>query len=806
MKTEIETDEARILASLLGENDTVDEHAAVARLLASNPALRAWHDEVRALLPCLNQAIRDTVQGNGATPALRMDPAQRIALVEKLRRGTSPPPAANVISWQNFARQNLGFLATCTVFALACVLMSVAGVGDTFFTDKFSSNRVTTHSFEVAQREGIGGGNMTDQDYGFSVMGSTESHEDMVGGGGITVGTTNPISPFGTFGAPSAPAPAPSAPPQLNEHRVQLGNASAMPVPASASVHPRRIVPSKAMRGTGNTLKMSKEADSGPVHGDVAFKSKGHAISPRALAVTGGGTLPLSGGLVNGAEEELDEPIIGQAYRTGSGLGGGFAGSVGIGMGSSSGSRHTTPARVDNAKSSERPVIAETDATANLFSTFSLNVSDASFQLAAASIQRGERPAAGTLRTEEFINALAYADPPPAPNQPLNLTQEQARDPNAHNRNYLRLSLQTAATGRDARQPLNLTILLDTSGSMERADRQATVAAALRTLAELLQPHDRVSLIGFARTPRIVFDNLDGATAAVRLQGLPGTLPPDGGTNIELALGEALRKNNATRGAHTHNRVALLTDGAANLGDADPERLASLIEEAKRRDGITLDAYGIGYDDYNDTLLETLARKANGRYAYLNTPEEAREDFAHKLAGALQVAAQNVKVQVEFNAARVGAYRLHGYDNHRLGREDFRDNSVRAAQLTAAENGTALYSVQPKPDGTGPLGVLHVRYQDPQTFRYHEREWTIPYDPAPPALENAPAGIRLAASAALLAEKLAGNSHTADVPFQFLLKLVREANATQKLAAGTNTAARQLQSMLETLQREEPGK
>ena len=831
MKTEIETDEARILASLLGENDTADEHVAIARLLAANPALRTWHDEVRALLPHLRQAIHDTTRGNGPDPTLRMDPAQRIALVEKLRCAT-PARAANVIPWASFAWQNLGLLGACAVLTLACV----AGIVSIVSEGKHSRHRAEiiaedigdsfgAEPVEPAQGEFWGGGAGGGTASGVTNEKTVELRVETPPL--VLTGSPTPMRGWADSARAPTPPPVPAMVPHVSNQNVAIPSASSsrqtppamVPRVSNQNVSRGRFQAMGQADGIDMIRNESDEDTTRLKHGsgqlsvvhaeqgtvkkeDSDGKNGEFQISGRA----GGKSLVTTFGYRETPSKKLSPPLATSPAPQPS------ATDIGsVRSGNASSGHIALSGTLISGESSDGGVIvrpgsfsvADTDATANPFSTFSLNVSDASFRLAAAALQRGARPDAATLRTEEFVNALAYSDPPPAPGQPVNLTQEQARDPHAHNRNYIRLSLQTAATGRDASQPLNLTILLDTSGSMERADRQATVATALRTLAGFLQPHDRVSLIGFARTPRIILDNLDGASAAARLRELPGTLPPDGGTNIELALGEAFRKNNATRTPHTHNRVALLTDGAANLGDADPARLALLIEEAKRRQGVTLDAYGIGYDDYNDTLLETLTRTSNGRYAYLNTPDEAREDFARKLAGALQVAAQNVKVQVEFNPARVGAYRLHGYNNHRLNTEDFRNNTVRAAQLTAAESGTALYSIQPKPDGTGPLGVLRVRYQNPQTLRYHEREWTIPYDPAPSALEHAPAGIRLAVAAALSAEKLAGESHAEDVPFKFLLKLVREANVVQGLAAGTNTAAWQLQSMLETLQRED---
>ena len=174
------------------------------------------------------------------------------------------------------------------------------------------------------------------------------------------------------------------------------------------------------------------------------------------------------------------------------------------------------------------------------------------------------------------------------------------------------------------------------------------------------------------------------------------------------------------------NRVVLLTDGAANLGNVDAAVLKQKVE-AQRRQGIALDCFGIGWEDFNDDMLAELSGNGDGRYAFINTPEEAGTEFAAKLAGALQVAAQDVKVQVEFNPQRVISWRQIGYAKHQLTKEQFRDNSVLAAEIAAQEAGNALYTVETKPDGIGPVATVHVRYKIPGTEEVQEHSWEVPY-------------------------------------------------------------------------------
>ena len=397
----------------------------------------------------------------------------------------------------------------------------------------------------------------------------------------------------------------------------------------------------------------------------------------------------------------------------------------------------------------------ETPTRDNAFSTFSLNVSDVSFRLAEAALNSGRLPERQTVRAEEFINAMNYHDPAPGSGERLSFAWEQARDPFAHNRDLIRFSVQTGAIGRSKGKPLNLVVLLDRSGSMERPDRVAIVRNALGALAQKLTSSDRVSLVAFARTPRLVIDGAPGGDPESLVKRVD-SLTPQGGTNLDAALdlGYEIAARHFRRDGV--NRVILLTDGAANLGDIDPAHLKQKAE-AQRKRGVALDCFGVGWDGYNDALLEELSRNADGRYGFLNEPAQASADFAGQLAGALRVAARDVKTQVEFNPARVKSWRQVGYEKRQLKKEDFRNNAVDAAEIGAAETGTAVYSVQIDPKGVGPIGVARVRFQNPDTGQYEERAWTLFHRPQAPALADSSPSMRLAGCAAKFAGWLGGN-------------------------------------------------
>ncbi len=437
----------------------------------------------------------------------------------------------------------------------------------------------------------------------------------------------------------------------------------------------------------------------------------------------------------------------------------------------------------------------EIQTSENAFSTFSLNVSDVSFKLAAASLEQGQMPDAASVRSEEFINAFDYRDPEPVAGAPIAFAWERARYPFAHNRDLLRFSLKTAALGRPAGRPLNLVLLLDNSGSMERADRVRIISEALRVLSGQLQPQDKLSVITFARTARLVVDGIAGNEAGTAITRVSG-LTPQGGTNLEGALDLAYETAARHYLVNGMNRVVLLTDGAANLGDVEPASLKRKVE-ISRQQGIAFDCFGVGWEGFNDDLLETLSRNGDGRYGFINSPEAAASEFAGQLAGALQVAASDVKVQVEFNPQRVTSYRQIGYAKHQLTKEQFRDNTVDAAEIAAQEAGNALYAVEINPNGSGSLATVRVRYKVPGTTMYREQAWDVPYLGAAPALEQSSPALRLAAGASAFSEWLVASPFASEVTPDALLGYLRGVPE----AFGADSRPKKLEGMIRQAQR-----
>lgn len=413
------------------------------------------------------------------------------------------------------------------------------------------------------------------------------------------------------------------------------------------------------------------------------------------------------------------------------------------------------------------------------FSTFSLNVSDVSFKLArTALLDNNSFPEGAKVRVEEFVNAFDYGDPAPSLSEKVACHIDQAAHPFLQQRNLMRVSMQTAAAGRATSQPLRLTILLDKSGSMERADREESVLRTMQALAKHLGPADLVTAVAFARQPHLIADQLSGDRAG-ELVGLVAATPSEGGTNLEEAL--KLADSLATRQFDdtATNRIVLITDGAANLGDADPESLKEKIIALRQR-GIAFDACGVGADGLNDTTLEALTRKGDGRYYFLDRPDEADANFVRQLAGSLRPAAKNVKVQIKFNPERVSRYRLAGFEKHRLEKEDFRDDKVDAAEMAAAESGNAIYQFEAAPQGSGDIGEVSVRFLDTSSGQMVERSWPIPYQPNAPRLSEAKPAIQLAATAAFLGEKLKGGPAAQAIDLAELAPITNQLRSTDQ--------------------------
>ncbi len=323
-------------------------------------------------------------------------------------------------------------------------------------------------------------------------------------------------------------------------------------------------------------------------------------------------------------------------------------------------------------------------------STFSIDVDTGGYANVRRFLNQGRLPPKDAVRTEELINYFDYAYPQPRDRaQPLALTTELAPTPWNPHTQLLLVGLQGYAPAQ--RPAANLVFLIDVSGSMDQPNKLPLLISAFKLLAGQLEARDRVSLVTYAGNAGVVLEPTPGDQRA-KILGAIEHLRAGGSTHGSAGIKTAYRLAEQARLPEGINRVILATDGDFNVGTVNHEALIQLIEQ-QRAKGISLTTLGFGGGNYNDQLMEQLADKGNGNYAYIDTLQEARKVLVDELASTLETIAGDVKVQIEFNPAQVTEYRLIGYENRLLAREDFNNDRVDAGEVGAGHRVTALYEI-----------------------------------------------------------------------------------------------------------------
>ena len=340
-------------------------------------------------------------------------------------------------------------------------------------------------------------------------------------------------------------------------------------------------------------------------------------------------------------------------------------------------------------------------------STFSIDVDTGSYSNVRRILREGRLPAQDAVRIEELVNYFSYDYPrPDSTQQPFRVSTEMAITPWNSNTHLLQIGIQGYDIAPRALPPANLVFLIDVSGSMESPDKLALLKSALKLLSKRLRPQDRVSIAVYAGASGVVLEPTAG-NDSFRIEQALAALSAGGSTNG--AAGIRLAYDLAERAFIKDgiNRVLLATDGDFNLGTTNFEALVDLVEE-KRKTGIALTTLGFGTGNYNDQLMEQLADAGNGNYAYIDSLLEAQKVLVDQVGATLQTIAKDVKIQIEFNPAVVAEYRLIGYENRLLQREDFNNDQVDAGEIGAGHNVTALYEVALV--GSGGTRIDPLRY------------------------------------------------------------------------------------------------
>ncbi len=342
-------------------------------------------------------------------------------------------------------------------------------------------------------------------------------------------------------------------------------------------------------------------------------------------------------------------------------------------------------------------------------STFSIDVDSGSYSNVRRMLNAGHLPPADAVRSEEFINYFDYAYAPPTRREDAFSVQvDLAPSPWAPQRHLLLVGLKGYEVPTEALPPANLVFLIDTSGSMMPADKLDLLKDAFKQLIPKLRRQDRVSIVVYAGSAGVVLPPTPGDRERVILGAL-NRLDAGGSTNGGAGIELAYRLAREARIEHGINRVILATDGDFNVGISDLKTLKSYIA-GQRKDGIGLTTLGFGTDNYNDELSEQLADIGNGNHAYIDSLNEANKVLGEEMSSTLFTIAHDVKVQVEFNPAQVAEYRLIGYENRMLAREDFNDDRVDAGEIGAGHDVTALYEIALV--GSGGERVDPLRYGD----------------------------------------------------------------------------------------------
>ncbi len=394
------------------------------------------------------------------------------------------------------------------------------------------------------------------------------------------------------------------------------------------------------------------------------------------------------------------------------------------------------------------------DTAAEPLSTFGADVDTASYSWARGSLERKALPAEAAVRVEEFVNAFDYGYQPPRDGV-LAVNAEVFPSPSRAGYHVLHLGLKAKVVSKAERKPSHLVFTIDVSGSMGEPNRLALVKRALALLVNELDARDRISIVVYGTTAHMLLPAVS-ATEKERILEAIDALQPEGSTNVQegLELAYTLAMKAFVPGGI--NRVLLLSDGVANNGITEAGAIWARVR-GKASEGVTLSTVGFGMGSYNDVLMERLADRGDGQYAYVDRLEEAHRFFVENLTGTLQVVAKDVKLQLEFDPAAVERYRLLGFENRRLEARDFANDRVDSGDLGAGHEVTAMYEVKLKAGATGPLGTFRMRYKVPGTVNSQLFEQRLPRSIVREGFAQASGPSRLSTVAAGFAEKLRGS-------------------------------------------------
>lgn len=353
------------------------------------------------------------------------------------------------------------------------------------------------------------------------------------------------------------------------------------------------------------------------------------------------------------------------------------------------------------------------DAVKSPLSTFSIDVDAASYSNVRRFIHNGQRPPQDAVRIEEMINYFKYDYKQPTGEDPFSFQTEISTAPWNEKHKLVHIGMQGRNIPKEDLPPSNLVFLIDVSGSMADENKLPLLKSSFKLLVNQLREQDKIAIVVYAGAAGLVLPPTSGAdkrTILEALNNLEAGGSTAGGAGIKLAY--AIAKENLMEKGN--NRVILATDGDFNVGESSNGAMERLIED-KRQEGIFLTVLGFGMGNYKDSKMETLADKGNGNYFYIDSMLEAQKALVSEFGGTLFTIAKDVKLQIEFNPARVKAYRLIGYENRLLNAEDFNDDRKDAGELGSGHSVTALYEIIPVGVESKFSKVDDLKYQKTKT-------------------------------------------------------------------------------------------
>lgn len=428
----------------------------------------------------------------------------------------------------------------------------------------------------------------------------------------------------------------------------------------------------------------------------------------------------------------------------------------------------------------------------NPLSTFSIDVDSASYSNVRRFLTNGARPPEDAVRIEELINYFDYDYPDVSGAHPFEFHTALSDCP--WNPEHMLVYVGMQGERRDYKElpPSNLVFLLDVSGSMSDANKLPLLKQSLGLLTKQLRPQDRVAMVVYAGAAGVVLPPTAGNRTEQILEAfdrLEAGGSTAGGEGIELAYKLA----EETFMEQGNNRIILATDGDFNVGPSSTSETTRLIEE-KRDKGIFLTVLGFGMGNYNDSMMEQLADKGNGNYAYIDTLMEAKKVLVNEISSTLFTIASDVKIQIEFNPYAVDEYRLIGYENRVMAAQDFDDDKKDAGELGAGHSVTAIYEIIPADPGTnqdddlkyqnqildsealesGDLMTIKFRYKNPGESRSHLIEEAVAYRPE--SFEQIDGAFRFAAAVAQWGMLLRDSEYRGSGTYQWVLDTSAEAD------------------------------